>query len=174
MGLPSPRVRPSLARSALSHLRARAPQGAKPPLPSVPSVALSAPSATARRGRLRAFGSAQIAVAVPSASAPVSPCPRGSPLGKPFLGSRSKGGGSRRRPLWGLRLGWADFPPPPLKGGLKHIYRTHLSVVFLSPIPPPFPQGKGAQRVRVQRGNLGHQSGMSLSLSTSIFRQSFT
>ena len=65
----------------------------------------------------------------------------------PLCRSRSASGGSRRRPLRGLRLGWARSSPPaaykaaPIVAG----WRVRVKPCF-SPLPPPSPQGEGARR----------------------------
>ena len=65
----------------------------------------------------------------------------------PLSRSRSASGGSRRRPLRGLRLGWARSSPPaaykaaPIVAG----WRVRVKPCF-SPLPPPSPQGEGARR----------------------------
>ena len=132
--LPAPA--PPVARACF--VRSSAGKGfasANAPLPFVPSLCLSAPSASLRRGHLRAAARLKSPSPFPSALHPPSFAPRGSPSQKPFCRFRSKRGafaafalrvgrltGSLWRPplFWGVlpaAAGAAPFPFP--RGGKR-------------------------------------------------------
>ena len=84
------------------------------PLPSVPSVSPSAPSASVARGRLRASPWLKTPAGVPRLKTLASSPPRFPPCRNPFSRLRSKRGGFRRRPHKGGSASVVAFPPPRL------------------------------------------------------------
>ena len=132
------------------------------PLPSVPSVSPSAPSASVARGRLRASPWLKTPAGVPRLKTLASSPPRFPPCRNPFSRLRSKRGGFRRRPpQGGLRLS-GGVPAPPLRGcvpagTLRKENHRGTETAFLSLfINSPFrsPQIEGKTQGSVNRASL--------------------
>ncbi len=109
-----PRFRPSLACSFLGQLSARASQVASRPLPSVPSVAPSAPSASASVGRFRASAwlksPSRVAQLCTTSASPHAP-----PLVSPFPRFAPRWGALSPSPFGSGASGWLVPRPPPLR-----------------------------------------------------------
>ena len=134
------RYRPSLARGSFRHLRARARQGAKAPL-ALRSLSRSLRSfGSALRGRLRACGSALIAVAVPCGSTRAPPSPQRSPPSSLIHRFAPRRGAFAPRSLCSSRRSGGRVPrPPPQNRGLNPqcaLLSVCLSQKSTTPRPP--------------------------------------